>query len=128
MKLPLIAIATLIVVLTLIANTGVGSSLLELVELLPGKDLAGHFLLYSALGFALSLYLSGAKKHSGIWIALVAIAIVAEEFSQMFMELRTFSLADLCASLTGFAFGVCLVRVFSATSVFRQWLLGRSSG
>ena len=51
MKLPVIIVATLIVVVTLVANSGAGSSLLRFVQLLPGKDLAGHFGLYAALGF-----------------------------------------------------------------------------
>jgi len=83
----------------------VGSSLLRFVPLLPGKDLGGHFGLYAALGFTLSLCSKGILKYDGTLIGLVAAAIVAEEFSQMLIGHRTFSLTDLAASLVGFAFG-----------------------
>ena len=124
MRLPAIAIASLIAFVTLVANTGAGSSLLGFVQLLPGKDLAGHFGLYGALGLALSLCLKGALKHDVTLIGLVTTAIIAEEFSQMFIGHRTFSLTDLAASLTGFAFGVCAIRGFLATYMIREWLLG----
>lgn len=124
MKLPVIIVATLIVVVTLVANSGAGSSLLRFVQLLPGKDLAGHFGLYAALGFTLSLCLRGTLKYDGALIALVTTGIIAEEFSQMFIGHRTFSLTDLAASLTGFVLGVCVIRAFFATYPVREWLLG----
>ena len=124
MKFPAIAVASLIVFVTLVANSGAGSSLLRFVELMPGKDLAGHFGLYGALGFALSLCLKGTLKHDGTLIGLVTTAIIAEEFSQIFISHRTFSLTDLAASLTGFGFGVCAIRFFLATYALREWLLG----
>ena len=123
MRLPAIAIASLIVFVTLVANSGAGSSLLGFVQLLPGKDLAGHFGLYGALGFALSLCLKGTLKHDGTLIGLVIAGIITEEFSQMFIGHRTFSLSDLVASLIGFAFGVCAIRAFLATYNVREWLL-----
>lgn len=124
MKLPAIAVASLIVFVTLVANSSAGSSLLRFVQFLPGKDLAGHFGLYGSLGFALSLFLMGPLKRKGALIVLITIGIIAEEFSQMFIGHRSFSLADLAASLAGFAFGVCAIRAFLATYTFRERLLG----
>jgi len=116
MKLPAIAVGALIVFVTLVANSGAGSSLLRFAQLLPGKDLAGHFVLYGVLGFTLSLCLKGTLKYDATLIGLVTTGIIAEEFSQMFIGHRTFSLTDLAASLTGFAFGVCAIRAFSAAA------------
>ena len=124
MRLPVIAVTTLIVFVTLVANSSAGSSLLRFVQLLPGKDLAGHFGLYAALGFTLPLCLKGTLKYDGTQIALVTAGIVAEEFSQMLIGHRTFSFIDLAASLTGFVFGICAIQVFFATYTFREWLLG----
>ncbi len=124
MRLPVIAVATLIVIVTLVANSSASSALLGFVQLLPGKDLAGHFGLYGALGFTLSLCLKGTLKYDGTLLALVATGIVAEEFSQMFIGHRTFSLTDLAASLTGFVLGVYAIRTFFATYPFRKWFLG----
>ena len=124
MRFPAIAVASLIVLVTLVANSGAGSPLFRFVQLIPGKDLAGHFGIYCALGFALSLCLKGTLKFDGIWIGLVAMGIVAEEFSQVFLVHRTFSLTDLAAALAGFAFGVCAIRVFFVTYAPREWLLG----
>ena len=124
MKRPVFAVATLIVLVTLVANSAAGNSLLRFVQLLPGKDLAGHFGLYAALGLALSLCLKGALKIDGLLIGLFTVGIIAEEFSQKFIGHRTFSLTDLAASLTGFAFGLCAIRAFLATYYVREWLLG----
>ena len=124
MKLPLFVVATLIVLVTLVANSAAGNSLLRFVQLLPGKDLAGHFGLYAALGLALSLCLKGALKIDVLLIVLFTVGIIAEEFSQKFIGHRTFSLTDLTASLAGFAFGLCAIRAFLATYWFRKWLLG----
>lgn len=124
MRLPVIAVATLIVFVTLVANSSAGSSLLRFVQLLPGKDLAGHFGLYAVLGFTLSLCLKGTLKYDGTLIGLATTGIVAEEFSQMFIGHRTFSLTDLAASLTGFAFGLSVIRLFFATYTLRESLLG----
>ena len=123
MKLPLFGVAALIVLVTLVANSEAGNSLLGFVQLLPGKDLAGHFGLYAALGLALSLCLKNALKIDGPLICLFAVGIIAEELSQKFIGHRTFSLADLTASLTGFALGLCAIRAFLATYCFRKWLL-----
>lgn len=124
MRIPAIAVASLIAFVTLVANSGEGGSLLRFVQLIPGKDLAGHFGLYGALGFALSLCLKGTLKYDGTLIGLVTTGIIAEEFIQMFIGHRTFSFADLGASLTGFALGVCAIRLFMATYGLREWLLG----
>lgn len=123
MKLPVFCVATLIVFVTLVANSGVGNSLLRFVQLLPGKDLAGHFGLYAALGLTLSLCFKGVLKIDGLLICLFAVGITAEEFSQKFIGHRTFSFTDLAASLTGFAFGLCAIRAFLATYCVRKWLL-----
>ena len=124
MRLSIIAVATLLIFITLVAYYSAGSSLLRFVQLFPGKGLVGHFGLHAALGFSLSLCLKGTLRYDGALIALVTTGIVAVEFSQLFIGRQTFSLINLAASLTCFAFGVCGIRAFFATFAFREWLLG----
>lgn len=123
MKLPLLIVAGSIAVLTVVANLGVGNSILKYVDLIPGKDLTGHFCIYAALGFSLSLYLKNKLKFRNTAIAIAAAAIVLEEFSQLLFEHRTFSFYDLAASLFGFTFGVWIPWMFSLTYTIRKFFL-----
>lgn len=117
MKLPLLIVLTLIVVATLIANSGQADFLFDLVQLIPGKDLTGHFLLYGAFGWTLSLYLNGVTKRHWRLMLIVVTLIVAEECSQAFFRHRTFSIADLACSLLGFGVGTLIE---SGARHFRQ--------
>lgn len=112
MKTPLIVVTTLIVSAAIVANFEAGKWLLHFVQLLPGKDLTGHFVLYGALGAALAVFLKRSALPANVLVPAVAILIVVEEVSQLFFEHRTFSLLDLAASLTGFGLGLLAVQLW----------------
>lgn len=105
----------IIIAATIVANLGLGVVLFKFVELLPGKDVTAHFLLYFLLGFAVSLYLRMAKNVSirtnAIWIAIIAILVTAEEFSQALIPSRSFSYKDLIASLGGLLAGTLVANL-----------------
>ena len=100
------AITTIVVVAVAASNFGAGPRLFGFIDHVPGRDKTGHFLLMGALSFAAVLALAPRLKTSlrkascRVILALSGI-ITLEELSQYFIATRTFSIADLLASLAG---------------------------
>ena len=111
------------VVVSVVASSGAGAQLFQFVQLLPGRDLTGHFVLYGFLGFTVAGWLGHTPKtarDTGWTAALMALLIIAEEGSQTLFAARTFSLSDLLASLAGLLLGVFLARLIPRSSADKR--------
>jgi hypothetical protein len=85
--------------------------LLDFVGKIPYGDKIGHFILMGTLSFLVNAVLKartfGVGKFSYLLGSLIVLAIVSlEEFSQIFIAVRSFDLSDLAADYSGiFIFG-----------------------
>jgi polysaccharide biosynthesis protein VpsQ len=100
----------LLFVATIIVGSDLGQlrSINQLVGALPFGDKFGHLFLIGTLTFLLNYALDGRTLKIGnlkvlLGCAIVAVAITIEEFSQIWMPLRTFDLIDLSANYLGIA-------------------------
>lgn len=90
-------------------NLGIAKNTFSFIYYLPGGDKVAHFLLMGTLAFLVNSALS-CKQFSIFSVPillgsfLVLIFVTLEEFSQMFLETRTFSLKDLSADYLGIFF------------------------
>ena len=83
---------------------------------LPGRDKTGHFVLMGGLAAVSVLAFAGrrigARRLSAAGVlAVVTGMVVLEEFAQLWLPHRTFSMVDLASSLAGVA---CLGAISSA--------------
>ena len=97
-------IALLLIVL--VADLGYGPSVFSFLNLIPGGDKTGHFILMGMLSFFINLCLNASRVRifsvSFLKGSLIVIAIVTlEEFSQLFLKFRGFSLVDLLFDYIG---------------------------
>ena len=88
------------------SDLGLISSITNWVNNLPYGDKTGHVLLIGTLTFLLNYGLNGRMVKIGrlkilLGCAIVAVAITVEEFSQMWIPLRTFDSIDLAANYLG---------------------------
>jgi polysaccharide biosynthesis protein VpsQ len=107
MKSLAVLVAAVIVFAIVVSNLGYGPGAFAFVERIPGTDLTAHFALYALFSFAVNAALAGrAGGRSRYKItAVLAAIVVLEEWSQRYFPARTFSIADLSASLLGIAAG-----------------------
>jgi polysaccharide biosynthesis protein VpsQ len=99
------------------ADLGLTEGAFRLIERVPGRDLTGHFVLFGALSLTASAWLADPRRPAGPWpraavAALLAVLVALEEASQAWIPARTFSVADLSASLLGIAAGAAAAAVF----------------
>jgi VanZ family protein len=76
----------------------------------PYGDRIGHFALFGLLSFLLCIafptpHIRALKRDIPVLTLVLALFIIAEEISQIFISARTFSWEDLFASLTGWGLG-----------------------
>ena len=88
------------------ANMRLDNSLLAAFNEIPAGDKLGHFLLMGSLSLIVNLLLqmktiSFAGQRILWGSLLVAVIVSTEEFSQMYIPSRTFSLLDLVADYAG---------------------------
>ena len=111
MKLLTITFVLLLLIIVLIANLGLGSMFFPFMYEVPGADKVGHFLLIGILSFLVN-YVLRARSFTifsrsvlqGSIIILIFVTI--EEFSQIFLSSRAFSIMDLLFDYLGiFVFG-----------------------
>jgi VanZ family protein len=99
------------------ANFNIGA---KIVKMIPYGDKVLHTLLYGIMAMLLNFGL-GYKKRWGMQVGAMSVMLFAtiEEFSQMFIPVRTFDVGDLMADL----FGVVLFSlvVFSTNGVKFFW-------
>ncbi|WP_440906190.1 VanZ family protein [Catenovulum sp. SX2] len=88
------------------ANSGANLILFQLVAGLPYGDKLGHFVIFLLITICAELLLKSRRWNFGrMQISapsiLVASFVILEEFSQLFIDNRTFDWLDLIASLVG---------------------------
>lgn len=99
-----------LILIVIIANLGLGQIYFPFVYNVPGLDKIGHFLLMGMLSFLVNLLLE-CKRVSLIKLSFlagnlwVAILVTLEEFSQIFLVYRAFSVVDLVFDLGGIFLG-----------------------
>jgi len=98
-----------VLLITVIADLGFGESLFNLMDNVPGGDHTGHFFFMGMLSFLVNLSLSGARIN--VWgisllkgSVIVTVLVTLEEFSQILLDERGFSLLDLSANYLGILF------------------------
>ncbi len=92
------------------ADTGIGKPVFDFVRSFPLGDKISHFLLMGTLALLANLSLQcrtcgGGRFAPGVGTVLVALVVVAEEISQIWIPGRSFDLLDLTADFLGFACG-----------------------
>ena len=97
---------TALIFIVLAANAGLARHYFGWFLALPGGDLIGHFGLMGAFSFLVNYWLRCRRVRVGRLAPLqgtliVAVVVSLEEFSQMFVLARSFSLLDLGADLMG---------------------------
>ncbi len=87
------------------------------VRQIPGRDKTGHFVLMGVFALLVATSIPDSRLRLGSFaipagIPLVLVAVTLEEVSQIWLEHRTFSYADLLSSYGGIlAFGALAVVV-----------------
>ena len=102
------------------ANTGQQSIVMDIKNALPYGDKIGHIGMYGSLtlfaNYAFKFRYFGNNKMNQYGAVLALFFSTTEEFSQIFIVTRSFSLSDMAANLTG-------VTVFTLLSIY----LGKQS-
>lgn len=112
-KLTIIYIIILLAIIAIVDHGGssVMNFIGKLVHTIPLGDKIGHFLLMGLLSFAVNLSLDGKKFRLFRFPVLIGsfcvfIVVTLEEYSQIFVDTRTFDGGDLIADYLGiFLFG-----------------------
>ena len=92
-----------------IANTGRGGRYWSFLDRIPYGDKLGHMLLMGTLCFLLNMALRcrtvplGGEVRIFLGTLLVALFVLGEEISQIFLPSRTFDFVDLLADAIGIA-------------------------
>lgn len=96
-----------ILLIILLANLGLGPTIWGFINNIPQGDKFFHFLLYGLT--LLSIESFWKFKHLGFGFTITTFFAVTEEFSQIFIVSRTFSLLDLFWSIAGITLFECLI-------------------
>ena len=106
MKLITPIFIVLLIFIVLAANIGLGQSIFSFVYLIPGGDKIGHFVLMGFLSFLVNWIMKASRIRilgfdllKGTLIVLAVVTI--EEFTQIFIKFRGFSLIDLLFDYAG---------------------------
>ena len=100
------AFLLLIILIIIAADLGWAGRLFPWVAYLPGQDVTAHFVLIGSLAMLVNL----ALNRRSLWVArrsvqlgsvIVLVLVTIEEFSQMWIRTRGFSLCDLSADILG---------------------------
>ena len=96
----------LMIVIIMIANLGLSPRFFPFLHKIPGLDKAGHFLLMGLLSFFVNMVFQASRTKIFSLNALkgnllVFLIVALEEFSQIFLVHREFSLVDLLFDLAG---------------------------
>lgn len=110
--LPFAAFFAFIVTVIYAADRHLARGFFNWVQTIPLGDKAGHFVLMGTLAFLLNRALAGRTISPGVQLGgvIVAVFVVAEEFSQRWLPWRTFDYGDLLADFLGIALADWLAR------------------
>ena len=103
------------------ANTGTRFIVFDWVQWVPLKDKVGHFVLLGCLTILANMgfeFREFSFKKRNLFVGTIAVIGFAliEEFSQIFIKLRSFELADLLAD----GLGISLFHYFSK-HLMKKW-------
>ncbi|OUS28162.1 hypothetical protein A9Q98_07890 [Thalassotalea sp. 42_200_T64] len=118
-------------------NTGQQSFVLDIRNAIPNGDKVGHICMYGSLAFFANFafrfrsfkfnHIAG-KVFNQYGTLLVLLFSTIEEFSQIFIATRTFSLYDMAANLTGITlFTLLSLQLGKYSSRYNQRLLTSST-
>lgn len=101
-----IAFASFIVFIIVLANQGSQAFIFRWVKVIPLGDKIGHFFLVGTLACFVNYSLNWRKMrlpfvHLLLGSLLVAVVMLVEEISQLWLTHRTFDLLDLTSDLLG---------------------------
>lgn len=106
MKWLSIILGVILIFIVIVANLGLGPAVFPFIYLIPGLDKAGHFILMGVLSFLINSVMSASRANifsvdflKGSLIVIVIATI--EEFSQLFLKFRAFSILDLFFDYSG---------------------------
>ena len=106
MKWLSIILGVILIFIVIVANLGLGPSVFPFIYLIPGLDKAGHFILMGVLSFLINSVMSASRVNifsvdflKGSLVVIVIATI--EEFSQLFLKFRAFSILDLFFGYSG---------------------------
>ena len=100
------------------ANTKAANGLISFAAGIPYGDKIGHFIVMGMMALLVNLLLSSRRQSIGkreflLGSLIVAGIVTTEEFAQIFIPTRTFSLFDLAADYAGIAIFGRLAAVLS---------------
>ena len=117
----------ILILIVIIANLGLGPLLFPFVYYIPWGDKLGHLILMGILSFLVNLAMGASKvrilsKDILTGSLLVLVVVTLEEFTQLFLKFRGFSIVDLLFDYAGIiAFGrlaeVVVRRRMQSTSI-----------
>jgi len=95
-----------LILIVIVADLGLGLSYFPFIYKIPWGDKLGHFFLMGILSFLVNYVLNTRKvKIFSIYYLLgnivVIVIVTIEEFSQIFLEFRAFSIVDLIFDYLG---------------------------
>lgn len=104
------AFILILILIVITANLGLGPDYFPFMYSVPGLDKVGHFVLMGILAFLINLVLNLKKLRifgQDFLIGSMAVLLVValEEFSQLFLVFRAFSILDLVFDLGGILLG-----------------------
>lgn len=96
----------ILILIVLVANLGLAPSLFGFLTRIPYGDKLGHFVLAGMFALLVNLWLRASRVRIGsmdvLKGSLIVLAIITvEEFSQLFLQFRGFSLIDLVFDYAG---------------------------
>jgi putative effector of murein hydrolase len=107
-KILLLCLFAFVIIIT-IANSEYGSKIFSFIRYIPGEDRTGHFVVFATICFVVNLwfefkYIKVFDKPILVGSVVTLLVAMIEEFSQIFIETRTFDLYDLLADILAIAF------------------------
>lgn len=101
----------ILILIVIVANLGLGTLLFPFVYYIPWGDKLGHLILMGILSFLVNLAMGASKvrilsKYFLKGSLFVLVVVTLEEFTQLFLKFRGFSMIDLIFDYAGIiAFG-----------------------
>ncbi len=92
-----------IIIISILANQGSEAFVFRFIRTVPYGDKIGHFFLVGTLAYFINLSLGWRKVSTHLLLGslLVAVVMLLEEISQLWLTHRTFDLYDLTSDLLG---------------------------